>query len=60
MRVVAGGHTFGFKKYLEEYFPVIKIRIEEILSKYQIYYILVDQRYINIFDIIEDHNSLTQ
>lgn len=57
-KVLSGGHTFGFYKNLEEYFPLIRLKIEEILKKYDVKHILVDRRYIHITDIIEDHDSL--
>jgi len=51
-KILWGGHSYGFKK-LEEFFPVIRKKIEDIIVKYDVDYILVDKRYLNIFDLIK-------
>lgn len=52
-KILWGGHSYGFKK-LEEFFPIIRGKIEDIIVKYDINFILLDIKYLSIHELIKD------
>ncbi|HIE13945.1 TPA: hypothetical protein EYP70_01595 [Candidatus Bathyarchaeota archaeon] len=48
-KVLWGGHSYGFKM-LEPIFPVLKMRLGEVVKKYGINYILLFKEYLPDFE----------
>jgi hypothetical protein len=52
-----GGHGYGFKN-LENFFPILGERVENILKRYEISYLLFDKQYIKFDEFRFEEKAL--
>jgi len=52
-----GGHGYGFNN-LENFFPIVKERVENFFKKYDISYLLFDKHYIRYEDFRFEQKSM--
>lgn len=49
-KVLWGAHGSGWDK-MDEFWPIIKVSIEKLIQKYEITFLLLDKRFVDIYDL---------